>query len=187
MLEQQLQQLEYAFGHSVFECMVAVATIPRRYSLREEETMPQVERMQCKRFFQTALGNVIGPKKAWPNVPIIFAESCESILRKIKGAGVSRDGLELKFNPSTCANCGMKIGSLEGEAVICSMPQNPDGSIPYEESTCHPAFKRSLVSYAQGKPGDSALIAIGNQVKQGACRLELTTRRGGGRCIGHTK
>ena len=150
VLEQQLQQLEYAFGHSVFECMVAVATIPRRYSLREEETMPQDDIEQCKHFFQVALENVIGPNEAKPEVPIIFvslAESCESILGKIKGAGVSRDGLELTFNPSTCANCGVKIGSFEEKGVICSTPQDPNGSIPYDESTCHPAFKRSLLSY----------------------------------------
>ena len=161
VLEQQLQQLEYAFGHSVFECMVAVATIPRRYSLREEETMPQEEIKQCKRFFQTALGNVIGPSEAKPDIPIIFvslAESCESILGKIQGAGVSRDGLELTFNPSTCANCGVKIGSLEGEAVICSTPQDPDGSIPYEESTCHPAFKRTLISHVLGRRITKAIV-----------------------------
>lgn len=89
-----------------------------------------------------------------PKVPIIFislAESCESILGKVRGAEVSCDHLELRFNPSTCANCGVKIGNLDGERVTCSTLQDPEGSIPYEESTCHPAFKRSFLSYVFGR------------------------------------
>ena len=171
VLEQQLQQLEYAFGHSVFECMVAVATIPRRYSLREEETMPQEEIKQCKRFFQTALGNVIGPSEAKPNIPIIFvslAESCESILEKIQGAGVSLMAWSSHSTAALGANCGVKIGSLEGEAVICSTPQDPDGSIPYEESTCHPGFKHSLFSYL-GRQINDAIVHMWPSYKEEYC------------------
>lgn len=36
LLKLDLQQLDYAFGRAVFECMVAVATIDRRSSLRRE-------------------------------------------------------------------------------------------------------------------------------------------------------
>ena len=164
VLEQQLQQLEYAFGHSVFECMVVVATIPRRYSLREEETMPQEEIEQCKHFFQAALGNVIGPNEAKPDVPIIFvslAESCESILGKIQGAGVSRDGLELRsIKFSICASCGMKIGSLGKERIICSGTQDLGWSIPYEESTCHPAFNHPILSYTPGSRIKDAISKV---------------------------
>ena len=159
LLKTDLTVLEAAFGLSIFECMVAVATISRRQSLKDEsddEKFPSEDIQQCERFFQMALKNVLcknSSDREPPKVPIIFislAESCESILTKVKGAKVSCDGLKLNFNPNTCANCGIKIGLVNGERVACSFQEDFDSSIPYEESTCHPAFKVSLLRKITG-------------------------------------
>lgn len=187
LLKSELQQLEIAFGRSVFECMVAVATIPKRYSLREEEEFPQEDVAQCKTVFQGALRDVldVGAKEAEPIVPIIFislAESCESILEKVKGATVSCDGLKLRFNPSTCASCGVRIGSLIGEKVTCSTPQDPEGSIPYEESTCHPAFKRTLLSYVLGRRITEMITRKWPSYKEEYC-IECDQRPGESGCL----
>ena len=153
LLKHQLEQLEYTFGHSVFECMVAVATVAKRQSMMnivEEEKFSQEDIKQCEHFFQIALRKVIEHE---PDVPVIFVsltESCESILGKIQGAKVSCEGLKLHTNLGTCASCGMKFGTL-GENFKFCVPKHPENDVPYEESTCHPTFQRTLLSKFLGR------------------------------------
>lgn len=155
LLKLELKQFEYVFGRPVFESMIAVATVPDHYSLKNEpdiEKFPQKWFEQCEKHFTEALRAVLGDEDV-PKVPTIFislSEPCESILEKVKGAKVSHDYLVLEFNPSTCASCGRRIGRWDGEGITCSTLQGPESSISYEESTCHPAFKRSLLSYVLG-------------------------------------
>lgn len=177
LLKSELQYLELAFGRPVFECMVAVATVPTRSSLKKEadkEKFPREDVKQCEGYFQKALRDVlgVGPDEEEPKVPVIFislSESCESILGKVQGARVTRDQLELKFNPSTCANCGVRIGSLDEERVTCSMLQDPDGVYPYEESTCHPFFRRSLLSHILGRKITKMIAAKWPSYKEEFC------------------
>ena len=146
ILKLDLQQLEYAFGRAVFKSMVAVATAPPYLNALN---FPQECIEQCERHLTEALQSVFGGVEV-PKIPIIFisiSESGESILEKIREARVSCDRLVLQINPHTCAKCGMRIGKLENEEVTCAPPQDPEGFIPHEESLCHPAFKRSLLSY----------------------------------------
>lgn len=159
ILKLELQLLEHVFGKSIFECMVAVATISRRHSLKKEsddEKFPEEDIAQCDEIFKAAIKDIL-PSLPEPKVPIIFislAESCESILKKIQDAEVEcKEGLRLQFNPNTCSQCGMKIGSIRGEKVVCSFEENPSlsSSIPYNESTCHPAFKYSLLRLLLGR------------------------------------
>ena len=156
VLKNQLQSLEYAFGKSIFKSMIAVATIQRRYSLKkepDEEKFPQEDEEQCTLYFEEALRQVLGNEDI-PKVPIVFislSETCESILRKVKDAPVSCDHLKLEFNPSTCASCGLKIQSRNGEKVACAFPERPDDTFPYDDSTCHPAFKQHLIRRLLGQ------------------------------------
>ena len=159
VLKAELQALEHAFGKSIFECMVGVATITRRFSLREEsdeEKFPREDVEQCQEYFQSALKDVLNvvDDDRVPKVPIVFislSETCESVLEKVKGAKVGRDRLELTFNPSTCVNCGLGINSINGERVTCYLSGRPEESFPYCESTCHPAFKQSVIRALLGK------------------------------------
>ena len=160
LLKTELQSLETAYGMSIFKCMVAVATVPRRYSLKDEsdeEKFPEEDVEQCQKYFQESLREVLSlkPTESEPKVPIIFislSETCESILCKIKTAEVVNDsGLSVSFNPSTCANCGLKINSLDGVRVSCSFPHDQQSSILYEESTCHPAFRHSILRKVLGR------------------------------------
>ena len=40
---------------------------------------------------------------------------------------------------------------MNGDKVTCSLPSDPESAIPYEESTCHPAFKRSFLRVVLGR------------------------------------
>jgi hypothetical protein len=58
ILISEMQQLEHAYGRDVFECMVAVATIPQRFSasnLSDEDKFPPSDIKQCEQSFDRAL------------------------------------------------------------------------------------------------------------------------------------
>ena len=79
ILKLELQSLEIAFGRRIFESMVVIATIPKRYSLRnesDEEKFPADDIKSCEKFFQESLREVLslGPSEVEPKVPIIFIQ-----------------------------------------------------------------------------------------------------------------
>ena len=157
ILKGELKALEYAFGSSIFKSLVAVATVSERFSLMEnmsdEQKFTQADFDKCRVHLQEALKQVLNRDDV-PAVPIIFislTESCESILTKVQSAPVSCDRLKLEFNPSTCASCGLKIQSINGEKVACAFRDQPDHTFPYLESTCHPAFRRSVIRKLLGE------------------------------------
>ena len=165
ILQTELAIMENYFGTSIFECMTVAATHNHSaYSkfARGVELYTSDEIETTRAFFQEALRTVLNGEEV-PEPPIIFIslwDTCEDVLSKIRESDVMREGVNLNFNPSTCARCGIKIGRLKedehkrvqqtGEGGG-SNEATPDvaavasfgswsNAIPYEESTCHPMF-----------------------------------------------
>jgi len=161
ILKLELKWMSYFFGKSILKSMVLVATIPPYLSRQPGiPELPISEKEKSKQIFQAVMNDVLPQAHANdhaddpPNVPpVIFismAESCESILEKVKGAPVENDeGLELKFDPNTCINyCGMKTVIIKGEKVACYFPTGDmSEAIPYDESHCHPALVPKFSAY----------------------------------------
>lgn len=143
-LKLELEWMAHYFGKFIFQCMVLVATVPSYIS--EDEEYPEQKKfpdrvvMETKAIFQEALIGVFSPapNETVPEPPLIFVsmvDSCEKILEKVKGAYKEDVSLNLKFDHSTCAHCGVKIGMVKGQKVTCHFKSN---MIPYDESLCHP-------------------------------------------------
>ena len=132
------------FGKSIFQCLVLVATVPHYISedeeYPEEKKFPQKVVQSTLDIFQEALKEVFSSTtdEPVPKPPLIFismSDSCEKILDKVRRAYDADVSLNLEFNPTTCTNCGVKIGMVKDQKVTCHFNTN---TIPYEESTCHP-------------------------------------------------
>lgn len=160
ILRLELKWMSHFFGKSIFKSMVLVATIPAYLS--RQAGMPELpisEKEKSRRIFREVMNDVLqqahandhadDPPNAPPVIFISMAESCESILEKVKGALVENDeGLELEFDPNTCINCGMKTAVIKGEKVACYFPTGGmSEAIPYDESLCHPAIVPRFSTY----------------------------------------
>ncbi len=149
-LKLELKWMAHFFDRAIFKSMVLVATIPARFSkmpaMTDDEKFPQEDVKMTRNLFRQALKEVFNnppPNNPLPDPPLIFislTDTCEQILAKIKGATVEQEGLHLQIDPSTCAECGVKIGVVKGQRVTCYFGEDPANAIPYEESTCHPCF-----------------------------------------------
>ena len=148
-LKLELKWMAHFFDRAIFKSMVLVATIPARFSkmdMTDEEKFPHEDEKMTKDLFHQALSDVFNnppQSNPLPDPPLIFlslTDTCEQILDKIKGATVEQEGLHLQIDPSTCAECGVKIGVVKGQRVTCYFGEDPANAIPYEESTCHPCF-----------------------------------------------
>ncbi len=168
VLQTELAIMENYFGTSIFQCMVVATTHNRSsYSkFAQGVDLYTLEEIETTRFyFQEAL-RIVLERDDVPKPPIIFMslwDTCEDVLRKIKESKVSREGVNLNFNPSTCARCGIKIGQLKeeehkrakshslpgdsaaatdgaasGEVISVATHGSWSAAIPYEDSTCHP-------------------------------------------------
>lgn len=158
-LQMEISLMEHYFGRSIFECMVAVATLNSSdyQKFRDDvDLYPPNHIESTTRFFQDALCEVFGGVNV-PAPQVIFIslnDTCEEVLRKIRESKVVREGVNLHFNPFTCARCNVKIGKLGQESNGEKEGEKEDGRkeeflatctydtwsspIPYEESTCHP-------------------------------------------------
>lgn len=151
ILQTEIGIMEYYFGRSIFESMVVVATYPAetyQFFKKSADLFPEKENERTRHFFQLAMERVFGREDV-PQPPIIFIsqfDTCEDIFHKIKHSKVSREGVELQFNPFTCARCNIRIGKLKDDKdgddqkdVLATCTYNDWASaIPYEDSTCHP-------------------------------------------------
>lgn len=157
-LQQELQLMVHYFGRSIFETMVIVATLPDvTYDALPpgfDVKFPTRKLEDTRRCFQEALKSFV--KDDVPNPPVIFVsltETCESILEKVKATDVVRDGLQLQLDPSVCARCSMKIGSLNGERVAGMFGRDWSQSILYEHSLCHPILVPKYTKLQKVKEG----------------------------------
>lgn len=147
VLKIELGILVHYFGKSIFDCMVLVTTVnPDVYKYLPPDIVPfsaDAEAKTRKKFNET-LSLVLprGEKLPADKPPIIFIsmnDSCEDIYWKINHAPVIIDKIRLAFDHFTCARCGIKTKSIQGEErVACYAGEDPSRSIPYEESLCHP-------------------------------------------------
>ena len=151
ILQTEIGIMEYYFGSSIFESMVVVATYPAetfKFFRKSDDLFPEKESERTQHFFQLAMERVFQCEDV-PKPPIIFIsqfDTCEEIFHKIKHSKVSREGVELQFNPHTCARCNIRIGKLkedkdgdnQKDVLATCTHQDWASAIPYEDSTCHP-------------------------------------------------
>lgn len=151
VLQTEIGIMESYFGRSIFESMVVVATYPAsayKFFNKDHDLFPSEDYEKTRHYFQKAMVSVFGSEDV-PQPPIIFVslfDTCEEVYSKIKESKVSHEGVELEFNPFTCARCNIKIGSLkegvpedhkDGLMATCTH-DDWSSAIPYEDSTCHP-------------------------------------------------
>ena len=145
-LQMELNTMIHYFGESIFDCMVLGATVHASLykKFREDaEIFDESDFQNTELYFQEALRYVLPNRKCLPKPPIIFVsmrDSCEVIFEKIDRALVAKPVVELEFQSQICARCGIKTKILHGEKVACYYGLDPDQSIPYKQSTCHPLF-----------------------------------------------
>ena len=148
-LKLELKWMAHFFGRAIFKCMVLVATVPARFSkmpMSDDDKFPHEDMKITMDLFHRALADVFNnppPHDPLPEPPLIFVsltDTCEQILAKVQDTIVDQEGLHLQFDPSVCAECGVKIGMVKGQRVTCYFGEDPANAIPYEESTCHPYF-----------------------------------------------
>ena len=143
-LQAELCTMVHYFGESIFDCMVLAATMHASVykSLRPgADIFDQGDIQTTKENFQEALHCVFPDKEHLPELPIVFLsmlDSCEAVFKKIDHAPVAKPVVELAFQSQLCARCGIKTKIVGGEKVACYYGPDPDQSIPYEQSTCHP-------------------------------------------------
>jgi len=148
VLQSDLKVMAHFFGKSILQCMVLVATVSAHISMlpiEEAQKFPEEVVRKIRHYFQEAMDSVFPQTPGEPIhvPPIIFislTDSCETILNKVQEAPVACGNLQLHFDPSTCADCGMKIGEVGGEKVACCFGEDWSDAVPYNESTCHPLF-----------------------------------------------
>lgn len=152
VLQTEIRIMENYFSRSIFQSMVVVATYPASvYKLfsRKNDLFPPEDMAKTRLYFQRAMQRVFKTDDA-PQPPIIFIsmfDTCEDIYYKIRHSQVAKEGVDLEFNPSTCARCSIKIGTLREDETnvehkddLLATCTHSDwaSAIPYEDSTCHP-------------------------------------------------
>ena len=157
VLQTELAIMEHYFGHTIFESMVVIATESTsayKHFAPGARLFPPKDIKRTREFFQKAMKKVFNTDNPPPDPPIEFIslqDTCEDVLSKIQNSKVIREGVELEFNPSTCARCNIKIRILKGEEdgkkkdyndddviAMCTYEEDWSNSIPYQDSTCHP-------------------------------------------------
>ena len=145
-LQVELNAMIHYFGESIFDCMIVAATVHASVykKLREDaEIFDQDDLQNTRKYFQEALHHVLPNKKDLPKPPIVFLsmrDSCEEIFSKIDGAKVAKPVVQLAFQSQICARCGITTKVICDEKIACYYGSDPDQSIPYKQSTCHPLF-----------------------------------------------
>ncbi len=145
-LQLELNTMIHYFGESIFDCMVLAATVSASSykKFREDaEIFDEEDFQNTEKYFQEALRQVLPNREHLPKPPIVFVsmhDSCEAIFDKIDGASVAKPVVELEFQSQICARCGIKTKIVRGEKIACYYGPDPDQSIPYKQSTCHPLF-----------------------------------------------
>ncbi len=145
-LQLELKTMIHYFTESIFDCMVVAATVHASVykKLREgAEIFDQDDLQNTRKYFQEALRHVLPDKKDLPKPPIVFLsmlDSCEAMFNKIDSAKVAKPVVELAFQSQICARCGIRTKVIHGEKIACYYGSDPDQSIPYKQSTCHPLF-----------------------------------------------
>ena len=149
-LKLELKWMAHFFDRAIFKSMVLVATVSERFSkmdnMSNDDKFPEEDVRMTRDLFRQALKEVFKnppPTNPVPDPPLIFlslTDTCEEILEKIKRTTVEEEGLYLKIDENTCAECGVKIGMVKEQRVTCYFGEDMSNAIPYEESTCHPFF-----------------------------------------------
>jgi hypothetical protein len=148
VLKLELKWMAHFFDSSIFKSMIIVATVPSTISEmdipNDKKFSPQDAEL-TKKIFKRALKEIFSVSRmsdeSLPDPPLIFISqihTCEEILEKIQNASVAEEELTLETNKMSCCNCGMKVGEIRGQRVVCYFGEELMDSIPYMESTCHP-------------------------------------------------
>lgn len=124
--------------------MVVITTVPKMvYDVVTDVHIPDTEMVKTRKHFDAALPRALQlEKKKLPVLPIVFVsmkESCEKIYANITSAPVIYNSpVRLEFESIVCARCGIHAQIINKERVAAYITGPVFGSIPYDESTCHP-------------------------------------------------
>ncbi len=146
-LETELSVLAKYFGRSIFDCMIAITTMPTEtYYSSSEVVFPKISVDITKRNLASVLARVLPSEENLPDPPILFismAHTCETILTNVMNTSVACDYVTIRFDAHACARCGCKMDVIKAESDASESRvtvYTKSGAIPYEESTCHPIF-----------------------------------------------
>lgn len=160
LLEQELRVLNHYFGSSVFDCMIAVATLSKRKQQMEfdEEDMKQTKAVLAK-----ALPANRSDSPCPPIIFIGFEEDGESIQSKIERAPVaSNKGFRTdKFVEGSCSKCAASyLRQVSDQEWIGGAPSGEPYE-PYKTTKCHPMFLPKYGFWGKVGGGTLYLVTLG--------------------------
>ena len=139
LLEQELRVMNHYFGSSVFDCMIAVATLPKR---KQQVEFDEEDIKQTKAVLAKALQANRSDSPCPPIIFIGFEEDGESIQSKIERAPVaSNKGFRTdKFVEGSCSKCAASyLRQVSDQEWIGGAPYGEPYE-PYKTTKCHPMF-----------------------------------------------
>lgn len=162
--------MEKYFGRAIFDNMVVVATQPSDlYEAITDESYDMFSNpsryAETKLHLQEAIKVIFRGPEEVPEPPLIFIslfDTCEGVLRKVQGAKVKQERIQLELSRSVCSRCGAKIfkeGKDDAEAAYCTSVDQP-GWIAQEESTCHPMLVPKFSQVAKVLGGIAHLVTL---------------------------
>lgn len=164
LLETELATMANYFGRSVFDSMVVVATMPADvYKYAPDCKLSDDSMTKTRKYFDIALSRALSKEKNLPKPPIVFIsmmDSCETIYRNIDEAPVACDGIRLEFESVVCARCGIIEQTINSERVAAYISGPVSGTIPYDESTCHPLLVPKYTKVVRFFGGVAHLITL---------------------------
>ncbi|XP_064390330.1 uncharacterized protein LOC135338204 [Halichondria panicea] len=153
VLQSEISCMVKYFDKSIFSRMVLVGTVPVNFSkmeMEDEKKFSKADLDKSQELFYTTLEREFKERKEdytnLPKPPIIFiamTDTCKEILVKITTAHVqNNDSLTVQFRSNQCCRCPAEISDKDGEKFACTRRFRSGGDItvPYEDSTCHPAM-----------------------------------------------
>ena len=162
VIQEEIMVMRHFFGDAIFEIMTIVTTLNphqsrRGYVFTEEEIDETKEALKLT--FKLAFDG-----KEVPNVPpliyISINDSGQQIMDKIESIQVANPkGIKLVFQKGICANCAMRVSSIEGRRV-CFMDDNSP-PVAYEETKCHPLIIPKYTKLTKFMGGIAHVVTLG--------------------------
>ncbi|XP_064390328.1 uncharacterized protein LOC135338203 [Halichondria panicea] len=154
VLQGEISCMVKYFDKSIFSRMVLVGTVSVNFSkmeMEDEKKFSKDDLDESRELFYTTLEREFKERKEdytnLPKPPIIFiamTDTCEEIFVKIATAPVqNNDSLTVQFRSNQCCRCPAEIKSdKDGKEFACTrrISSGGDITVPYKESTCHPAM-----------------------------------------------
>ena len=155
ILHMEISLMWKYFGRSIFDSMVVAATHNHNTYRNFAKTLDiysEEDLKTTRHCFEKVLWTVLESKDSL-SVPLTFLslfDTCERVLQKIKDSQVSKEGVGLEFNPSTCARCSKDLrNDHKGGEGDSSRPRN-----------CHPMMIPKHTKFKQISAGTVHLVTF---------------------------